>query len=321
MLQIFRNSNLLSITMTIPYGLFFLVSDWNKGSFRLPFINDLFTVKKEPIIATVVMGSVLYFLAFMISKILNQQKITKDPSQIPSILLILTTYLFLEVDHFSNLFLTNIFMILILDGLCKSYDKKISLTIIFNIGFLISISSLIHPVFTLLIIWAYFAILQIRNFDFTEFLIFISGVVVPYFFWGTWQFLNDNFLAWWKFHEAYFGLPVFELNSSPFTWCSIALCILLFISILLNLSNIFSKTSAKQKKVINALLLFPVFGILSLVFMKEVHIDHFLIFTIPFSVLLSLHILSIRNQLLSESIHLLIFLYCVGIHFQSYFFC
>lgn len=306
--------------MTIPYGLLFLFSDWNKGRFHLPMINDLLIIKNYPIIDNIVLASVLFFSAIMISKILNQQKITKDPSQIPSILFILISFIFHEIDHFSSLFITNILLVFIIDGLCRSYDKKTSMTVIFNIGFLISISSLIHPVFTLMIIWAYFALLQIRNFDLNELLIFVSGIFIPYFLWGTWQFLNDNFQDWWNLHEAYFGFPTVESKPNLFTWSSIALIVLLLLSTLLNLSNIFSKTSAKQKKVINSLLLFPVFGLFSLAIMKVIDVDLFHIFTIPFSILLALHFLSISNRLLSESIHLLIFLYCVGIHFQSYFF-
>jgi hypothetical protein len=110
----------------------------------------------------------------------------------------------------------------------KLYNNPNPKTLLFNIGLIIGISILLYHPSALLILVAFFAVMIVRPFVITEWVVLLMGVLAPYYFLAAYLYLTDrintfiNYIPHWALN-----LPVSQV-SIPF-FVTIGLIILLLI--------------------------------------------------------------------------------------------
>ncbi|MDC0231423.1 hypothetical protein OAK19_05605, partial [Aureispira] len=141
---------------------------------------------------------------------------------------------------------------------------------------------------------------------------------IPFFFIGTYHFLNDN-LGLWMQEEilVHYNSMNIQFQADAHLYLLISILVASYLVAILNMQNIYYKTTAREKKNITAIFLMPLIGLFSFFAQNNLYSYHFLIFFVPLSILLSLSLQSLKSSALVEGIHFILFMLCFGIQFQA----
>ncbi len=327
-LQLFRDNQIFTILFVFLYFLLFGANIWL-------YPNDLTLFEELPsTLSTWVMQWLLHptsnkmafsilllIQAFTVNSIVNNFKLTKHYSYITAICYILLHFSYFNIDSCSPVMLANTFLLWSLYSMCNSYEKRVSLGTIFNIGFAAAVAALFYNGFISYFFWITIGLLIVRSFDFQEFLLLIGGFFIPFFLLGMYHFLGDSFDQWidQELMSHYSTMIVhYETNTALYLLLGIiSTPLLLAIG---NLQALYFKTTAREKKYIHTVLLMPFMALLSLLFQDQLYSYHFVIFMVPMSILLSITLQSYKSLAASEAVHFILFMLCLGIQYQTFFF-
>lgn len=197
--------------------------------------------------------------ALLFNRICNAQKMMAKSSYLPAMAFVLITSLFREWNHFSAPLLVTFFLILIFYRMMLLYNVPKAGNVIFNIGLLLGISTLIyHPaiVFMVLIIFALFIM---RPFRIQEWVISLLGITTPYYFLALALYFTGHWH--WKnlLPDISFALP--GMPTSVFTTISIALLVIPFMIGGYFVQNNLNKMLIQVRKGWSLLLLFLIISL------------------------------------------------------------
>jgi len=327
-LQLFRDNQIFTIVFVFLYFLLFGANIWfypndlssfeelpsTLGTWAMHWINHPFNNK-------ITFSVLLLVQAFTVNAIVNNFKLAKHYSYTTAVCFILLHFSYSNIDSCSPPMLANTFLLWSLYSMCSSYEKRVSLGTIFNIGFSAAIATLFYNGFACYFFWILIGLFIVRSFDFQEFILLIAGFFIPFFLLGTYHFLGDNLEQWidQELMLHYTRMLVhYETNTTLYLLLGIlAIPLLLAIG---NLQSLYFKTTAREKKYINVVLLMPFIALLSFLFQSELYAYHFVIFIIPLSILLSITLQSYKSLAASEAVHFILFMLCLGIQYQTFFF-
>lgn len=285
------------------------------------FSNNLFEWIGTPLANKIAFCILILTQAFTVNAIVSHFKLAKQFSFIPAVCYILIHFSYVDIDSCTPVLVANTFMLWALFSLFSSYDKRVEMGTIFNVGFSVAVATLFYHGHVVFFVWIIMSLLIVRSFDPQEFIVLIMGFFVPFFLLGTYHFIGDNLGNWWQ-NDL---MIHYKTMNSHITY-DLQLYLLmgiLAISFLLaasNLQGLYFKTTSKEKKFINIVFLMPVIAMLSFFFQNELYSYHYVIFFVPISILLAITLQSYKSQAATESIHFIIFMICMGIQFQAFFF-
>lgn len=328
MLQLFRDNQIFTIVFVLLYFLLFGANIWfypndlssfeelpsTLGAWIMPWIQ-------QPTNNKVAFSILLLVQAFTVNSIVNNFKLTKHYSYITAVCFILLHFSYSSIDSCSPPMLANTFLLWSLYSIFSSYEKRVSLGTIFNIGFSAAIATLLYNGFAGYFFWILIGLLIVRSFNFQELVLLIAGFFIPFFLLGTYHFLGNN-LNQWMDQELmlHYSSMLVYYDTNTLLYLLLGILTTPIILALANLQGLYFKTTAKEKKYINVVLLMPFMALLSFFFQAELYPYHFLIFVIPMSILLSITLQSYKSLAASEAIHFVLFMLCLGIQYQTFFF-
>jgi hypothetical protein len=328
-LQIFRNNDFLTNILVVFYLLLLSTNIWIYPSDLIQDFSKVpatFLPTIENWLSAPAGNSILFFLlilgqAFYLNFLVGAYKITRQYTAVPAVCYILLHFIHVDADIATPIVFANTFLLGALHCILDAYSKKASLGTIFNIGFWIGTASLFYSSYMVYIIWGIIALLIVRTFDLQEFILIILGYLIPFFLAGTWHFAMGDFQGWWA--DIIWGNSVesgYAFNWEITTWVMVGLLLLPYLLAVLNLGGLQFKTTTKEKKYIYVLLLLPIIGLLTFLVQTNIPIYHFYTFVVPIGILFGLVAQSYKNALWAELIHLLVFMTCMGVQYQDFFF-
>ncbi len=328
MLQLFRDNQIFTIVFVLLYFLLFGANIWsypNDLSYfeELPSTLSSWTLHwiSHPINNKIAFSILLLLQAFTVNAIVNNFKLTKHYSYITAICFILLHFSYSTIDSCSPPMLANTFLLWSLYSMCSSYEKRVSLGTIFNIGFSAAIATLFYNGFAGYFFWILIGLVIVRSFDFQEFILLIAGFFIPFLLLGTYHFSGDNFDQWIDQELLlHYSSMVVHYDTNLLLYLLLGILALPLLLAIGNLQGLYFKTTAREKKYINAVLLMPFTALLGFFFQSELYADHFVIFIIPMSILLSITLQSYKSLAASEAVHFVLFMLCLGIQYQGFFF-
>lgn len=298
-------SDWLQSFSTVPATFLFFIQDW----LETPSWNQL-------LFFLLILGQA-YYLNFLV----GAYKITRQYTNVPAICFLLLHFVHLDGDIATPIIFANTFLLGALHCVLDAYSKKASLGTIFNIGFWIGVAALFYSSYMVYIVWGIIALLVVRTFDLQEFILIILGYLIPFFLAGTWHYALDDFQQWWLVDIWGRNQAVsYSFDWNMQIWTMIGLLLLPYLLAILNLGGLQFKTTTKEKKYIYVLLLLPVVGLLTFLVQSNIPGYHFYTFIVPIGILFGLVTQSYKNALWAELLHLLIFMTCMGIQYQNFFF-
>lgn len=328
MLQIFRDNQIFTILFVFVYFLLFGANIWlypnDLTSFEeLPSTLSTWVMHwvSNPTYNKIAFSILLLAQAFTANAIVNNFRLTKHYSYITAICFILLHFSYSGIDSCSPVMLANTFMLWSLYSMFSSYEKRVSLGTIFNIGFAAAAAALFYNGFTGYFFWVVIGLTIVRSFDFQEFIVVVGGFFVPFFLLGTYHFLGDNFYQWLDQEVMlHYSQMVVHYDTNVFLYLLLGILLTPLLLAFVNLQGLYFKTTAREKKYINVVLLMPFVALLSFLFQTELYAYHFVIFILPMSILLSITLQSYKSLAAAEAIHFVLFMLCLGIQYQTFFF-
>lgn len=176
---------------------------------------------------SVIAFALLYTQALMINYLVNEYRMISKATFLPAMAYILLTSLLPEWNYLSSPMLANSFIVWMFIYLFRLYNSDKAKAQVFNIGLIAGITSYIYFPSASFILCILLGVMILKPFRFNEILLFILGVLTPYYFHAAWLFLFSelNFASF--IPHVSFAVP--EIDNSIWVAGSILLLTIPFL--------------------------------------------------------------------------------------------
>ncbi len=173
-------------------------------------IASFFSKGEETFLASVLAFALLYLQALLLNFLVNEFRLTLKPNHLPGMAYLLITSLLPEWNQFSAPLIANTLIILGFTQVLRIYNANAAKEIIYNTGLLLGICSFIFFPSVLIGLCFLLAILILRPLRLNELFLLLMGVATPFYFYGVYLFLNDQFNIHKLFPLIHIHLPVIK---------------------------------------------------------------------------------------------------------------
>ncbi len=197
---------------------------------------------------------------------------------------------------------SNALLLLVIEKLFRTYKQEQAIGALFDSGFLLAIASFFHfPAIVMLpALWA--GLLILRPFIWREWVASLAGLLLPYFFIGTFyawtgslhRFIEDDITA--RLPSGL--LPPFNIQQHELLFPGFLLFLLL-LALLKRHGNTY-KNIVRTRSYQQICIFLILFGLLSLLLVKEITLPGLIAMSIPFSVFIAYYFLSGKRNWWSE---------------------
>jgi hypothetical protein len=182
---------------------------------------------RAPVLYPILAYALVFIQAVAFNHILINRRLLPRANYLPAMSYLLITSLFPEWWQFSAALVVNTLMVWVWDRMCGLYNNPRGKLMLYNIGFVLGVSSFIYfpsAAFTLLLV---FALLIMRSFSISEWLVSLLGLTTPYYFLFAWSYLTDH----WDLHalipRVSLSFPAFQ--QTIWAWGGILLLVAPFL--------------------------------------------------------------------------------------------
>lgn len=192
------------------------------------FINLLSPAgRSAPIIYPLIVLILTLTQAISFNNIINNEKLLHRPNYLPAMSYILITSLFPEWWQLSSTLLINTVLVWVWGTLCKLFNHPRPKTLVFNTAMMVGIASFFYFPAIGFAVLIFFALISMRPFHLSEWLIAILGILTPYYFLFAFLFLANNWNPLTYLPSVSVSLPRFQQDI--WAWIAIVLMIVPFL--------------------------------------------------------------------------------------------
>ncbi len=170
------------------------------------------TGKSSPVIYSFLAFGLLFLQSLVLTRFMNTQRMISQPTYFPGMAYLLITSLIPEWNIFSAPLIVNTFLVFVLSGLFRIYNQENARGAIFNIGLALGISSFVFFPSITFIAWILLALMVMRPFRLTEWLICLLGATTPFYFYAVYLFIGDQWN--WDTLWPYFSISLPSVRQS-----------------------------------------------------------------------------------------------------------
>lgn len=157
--------------------------------------------------------SLIFIQSVALTRIMNSKRMMNSSNYLTGMSYMLITSLLPEWNYFSAPLISNTAFIYLLSGLFKSYNLQQVKGIIYNAGLAMGAAIFLFPPAISLLIWLVMAMMVMRTFRLNEWLICLLGILTPFYFYGVYLFLSDQW-DWLKLVPQFsFGFPAIKQSA------------------------------------------------------------------------------------------------------------
>lgn len=222
MVGIFKANNPFNIFVLFIYGLLLKLAWFIHPHIPAVQKTDGFLfkellVKLQPtgndflLLYPVITYLLLFTQALTFNKLISDQKLMQRSNYLPAMSYLLITSIYNEWNILSAPLIINTLLIWVWGRMSNLYNNKNPKATLFNIGMMIGVSTFFYfpsLAFALLIV---FALIVVRPFIFTEWLVAILGIITPYYFLLSYLFLTDR-IKGYRIPNVIISSPYFYKN-------------------------------------------------------------------------------------------------------------
>jgi hypothetical protein len=184
------------------------------------------------------------------------------------------------------------------------YKQQYAFREVFDTGLLIGISTLIYFPSIVLFFAMIIALGLLRPFIWREYLIGFLGLFSTYFLVGTWFFWTDNLR---KFIDYQFGSGLYGFNSiiefTPAVRVIGLIMLFIFVASFVIFQNTYLKSPIQVRKYLILTAWMLILFTVSFLFKYTMTLNHFLIITVPLSMVVSYYLLNLKRKRVAEIVH------------------
>jgi len=313
MIKLFRTFHPLSALPLFGLALFLHLFNWTETDTSLanmgvvPLYRHLLLPADSTLFLSFAtskwLGFILLFSqALLFNKVINTHNLLGKPSFLPGLLYIVCTSFADTLGVFSPVLLVNFILIWLLNQFLSSYRKADARDLIFDMGLLVGLGTILYApfIFFLAIVWV--GLLIFRSFNWREWAMAVLGLATVAFFLAFYYYWNgelSNWLSYWQLPRT--ANPIGQLPSLVLTVVA-----LIGILGLIQLRANFFRSIVHIRKSLQ--LLSALFGVvvLSSVLAYGIQINHYVLASVPLSVLLAYYFMHARRAWVYESLFILL---------------
>ena len=315
MLNFFKSNNPAVVVFYIAYLILFRVCLWFVPvdfafafNYHEPLSALLFGAlqslgKTYPLVSTMAAATLTFIQALLVNGMVNNNKITNRKNYLGGLLFIIYTSFFPQNLFLSPVLISTTFLVLATGKIFGLIRKEKNHGDIFDVGFLAALSTLFYVPAVVFVLFAYIGLGTVRPFIYREWVIMLLGMIAPIFLCFTFYYFTDRAAP-----QLFYSGWMDGLKVSPYQWINLG-CVALFglASLILVPTAIYSSLIQVRKFV--TLLAFSLLVILASFFLQSsANLSHTVLLALPFSVLGTMVLLQIKNELISEVTHLILIL-------------
>ena len=245
--------------------------------------------------------------SIILNDIISKSRILNRDNYLPSLLYLVIMSSCPSLLTLHPVLFANFFLIIAVGRILTIYRQENIFSNVFDAGFLIGIASLFYfPAIALFpFIWIGLTIL--RPFAWREWIIPLTGLIVPYFFVGVYYFWFDELGLFW--HESIVAPIVDRSNTiviSESFYFLIGMSLMILFLSFRKLSRGLSINTIRARKLLTVLIWFFIFSLISALIAPSYSVNYFALIAIPLSVYITSYFLSARSRLWTEVIFLLL---------------
>lgn len=255
------------------------------------------------------------FQSIYLNKIVNDYKLVKDNSHLTSLMLLLFNSCGLLVLNLNQVVIANSFIIVVFHQLLRAYNVKNGYALWFNVGFLVSIASLIYLPNVVYLLLVLVVLIYTTTPKWRDFVVILLGFSTPIIYLVTYKFVFENIelLSLNDYFKALFEVKLDDLS----IFQKIFFIDLIIISLLafMTLSSILGKNVVRVRKMLVVVVLMLIMGGGTLFLNQVDYLATFLTMSIPLSIIIANFFQNIKKSWLAE----LLFVTLIGGLILSYF--
>lgn len=284
----------LNVEFLEPYAKFFI---------NLPLGNG-FTA-----LGNVIFAAILTFTqAILFNRIINNHGLLAKPSYLPALMYITSASLFMPFLVLSPTLICNFLLIWMMDKFLKIGKSPSAIMIMFDIGMIIAIGTLIYFPYIVMLLMLWLSLLLYRSFDWREWISGLVGFIIIFFFLAVFYYWNDHLALFYKI-----WLPLANKFPSAFKINYNDYLVLVPVSVMMVLAMVqlrenFFRSFISTRKAFQMLFFMFILGIVSFYTKPDFRLSHFLLCIPPGAVLLAYYFSNATKRWFYESLFLILVL-------------
>ncbi|RZK49781.1 MAG: beta-carotene 15,15'-monooxygenase [Pedobacter sp.] len=320
MINLFRRSNIGNLIGLLIYTFFLRMAIFFNGpekwnfEFLEPYTKLLLQIPKTALLnpgPNVMVAAILVFVqALWFNRIVNNHGLLQKPSDLPALMYISGSSLFLQFQIISPPLVCNFLLLWMMDKFLKLGKSNNALYMLFDIGMLIALGTLIYFPFVVLLSMLWLSLLLYRSFNWREWIAGLFGFLTIFFILGVIFYWQGNFSS---FKQIWLPLTnsfptVFDINYKDY-FVLIPVIIMIILA-LLQLRENFFRSFINTRKAFQMLFFMFVVGVLGFYTKPDFRLYHFLLCVPPGAVLLAYYFSNAKIRWFYESLFA-IFVICM----------
>lgn len=297
MLSIFRNQQPISLLLLLVILLitrlpFFLLNHHDGDS-------DYLNISLENHTLSMIVAMILAFgQALWLNSLFTNGQIMDAKTVVPALVWILLTALHPDFVEIGFPILSATLVLMMLHILLSVKGNVISKQECFHLGIVSGILFLLHPPSAFMIPLFLGMIYNQNTLGFREYLMYLLGIFMVFFWAWSIAFVNDQSLLWLQRFVAHLGIPLHTISlSEGMIWIMILLfCIGGFIG----LFPLMLSASTKRKKNVRTILLFCFGAAIAFLISNNWDFSNILMVLLPLSFLITIGLLIIHKNKIAE---------------------
>ncbi len=313
MLFLFRTNQFLLSIFLIIYAIIlryaFFINEHIENALPKGILSEwtYHTIDPKSTLAGVISIILIAIQAIIINQMINEFRMAKQITLFPGLFYILFGSFGIGLLPFSSGLIANTFILMGIFQLMRVYKEHSAAGNIFNVGFLISISSLFHFGYFIFILLALFGLNILRGFRFKEIIILLFGLLTPYYLMGVYAYWNDFLPLFYEQQFSHVGFLDFDIQWNYNTIASFSLFGILGVIALINFSKYNLSKRMHARKNIEIIFLAIIFTILMIFLQKNITVDDLITLAPYLGILLSFNFVNMDRSW-AELFHGIIFI-------------
>lgn len=259
------------------------------------------------------------FTGFLIQQVNDRFSFIRARTKLPAFIFIVFIGGFINMHTLHPVFFAGIFLVFAIHNLFAIFDRQNTFSQIFNAGFFIGIGSLFY--FNLIIILPAFLIgiiILSREVRWREYVILLTGTIIPYIFAASYAFLTDQLSGFFQTFEQNIVTYVNHFKTNYILQGFLGFLIILTIIGSIKLLQQYDTRKVSTRKYYLTLLVIFIFSFISFAFIPAVSQEMLVISIIPVTFLLSNLFVTIQSRFWGEFLFTLLLAIVIFIQFNDY---
>ena len=317
MINQFRTINPINLLLLFAYTFFMrmaifvdmppllnfeFVEPFAKFLFQIPINGD----EISPALNVVCASLIVYLQALIFNRIINNHGLLSKPGYLPALLYITGTSLFLPFLVLSPVLMCNFLLILVMDKLLKIGKAPHAIMLMFDIGMIIAIGTLIYFPFVVMMLLIWLCLLLYRSFNWREWLSGLVGFAMVFFFLAVYYYWQDQI---GMFYRIWLPLTnkfpaIFKINYDDYL--VLVPVLIMMVLAMIQLRKNFFRSFISTRKAFQMLFFMFLLAVISCYVKPGFRLNHFLMCVPPGAVLLAYYFSNATKRWFYESLFLIL---------------